>query len=594
MLRELQRGDGLEHAGDESVSLLWPPGKRIQPNGGHLSPEAVFDLEIDRFVLTVSGGERQRQDFVREVLTTLCPDADVIEYRLEALTDLVDDEGLRTRLQSLLPSLSALLEAVAPSSESAVQQVIHRIWELTHYTEAVAQLRDALSVTPPRAAAWRALKAHVDAVATAESFVALEAELPALRAAIERPGSITIGINLAPDLTPESAAVLNLNDQKIGGRVTFVDRVLGGSESFGSAHELTAKWAMQIVGGRQDTGAKEPTSHAMTPLRGVKAAPAGRNTPLARDLQALLDHVVDPVRRSVERYLRIHTNALRAIEPELAFLLRSAALVNRMREAGLPMCRPECAPIDERSCELQDSYNIGLALRMLQTDSGPETVRELVMNPVALDDAGARVWILTGPNRGGKTVYACSVGLAQVLFQAGIYVPARSARLSPVDAIYTHFPAQDRLQPGMGRLDEEAARLSAIFAQAGPHSLILLNEVLAGTNGIEGLALARDVVRGLRLLGARAIYVTHLHELAERADEINPQTGGASKIGSLVSEIEMDAATGKERRTFRIRPGAPQRSSYASTIAEQHGISFPQLEELFRRRGILAAEHRDS
>jgi hypothetical protein len=57
----------------------------------------------------------------------------------------------------------------------------------------------------------------------------------------------------------------------------------------------------------------------------------------------------------------------------------------------------------------------------------------------------------------------------------------------------------------------------------------------------------------------------------------------------MVSEIEMDEATGKERRTFRIKPGAPQRSSYASTIAEQHGISFPQLEQLFRQRGIMPA-----
>ena len=140
----------------------------------------------------------------------------------------------------------------------------------------------------------------------------------------------------------------------------------------------------------------------------------------------------------------------------------------------------------------------------------------------------------------------------------------------------------------MGRLDEEAARLSAIFGQAGPDSLILLNEVLAGTNGIEGLALAQDVVRGLRLLGARAIYVTHLHDLASRVDEINTQTVGDARIGSLVSEIELDAA-GKEVRTFRIRPGLPASSSYASAIAEQHGISFPQLAALFAERGVVPA-----
>jgi hypothetical protein len=184
---------------------------------------------------------------------------------------------------------------------------------------------------------------------------------------------------------------------------------------------------------------------------------------------------------------------------------------------------------------------------MLRDASGPAVSGELVLNPVDFDEENARVWILTGPNRGGKTVYACSVGQAQVLFQAGLYVPARSARLSPVDAIFTHFPTPERAQPGMGRLDEEAARLSAIFGQAGPNSLILLNEVLAGTNGIEGLAMAHDVVRGLRLLGGRAIYVTHLHELAGQADEINAHTAGEGKVGSLVSEVEVDALTGEHR-----------------------------------------------
>jgi hypothetical protein len=147
----------------------------------------------------------------------------------------------------------------------------------------------------------------------------------------------------------------------------------------------------------------------------------------------------------------------------------------------------------------------------------------------------------------------------------------------------------ERGQPGLGRLDEEAARLAAIFRVASPYSLILLNEALAGTGAHEGLAMALDVVRGLRLLGARAIYVTHLHTLAEQVEAINAGTAGDALVGSLVAEIAPDGADGREQRTYRIRPGAPQGASHASTIAQQHGISFPQLVALFRQRGIVAA-----
>ncbi|HEY8684800.1 MAG TPA: hypothetical protein VIO57_04260, partial [Chloroflexota bacterium] len=127
---------------------------------------------------------------------------------------------------------------------------------------------------------------------------------------------------------------------------------------------------------------------------------------------------------------------------------------------------------------------------------------------------------------------------------------------------------------------------------ATPHSLILLNEVLNGTSTIEALGLAYDAVRGLRLLGARAIYVTHLHELAARADEINACTPGLGVVGSLVAEVDQAVEDGSNshRRTFRIRPSPPLGVSYASEIAQQHGISYPQLVDLLHRRRLIPDE----
>jgi DNA mismatch repair protein MutS len=545
----------------EPLSLLWPPGHRpARRERARLDPQVIADLDLDRVTSALSGGETHREPFVRTVLAALCPDPAVITYRAATLTDLLETGALRVRLQQILPTLTALLQTAGPQPEEwVVHQVIQRLRELTLYVEAAVQLHEALTVEPPRAPALRALQAHVESVITGDVFVTLQAELPTLHAALACAGSITIGVNLGADLEPESAAILALSEEKISGRMPLLERLLGGGAS----------------------------PHSLTPLRAVQAAPVGRDTALARDLRALLERVTDPVRRALDRYLSLQTQTLCSIEPELGFLLHSAALFDRLREAGLPVCRPEPAPIEQRSCALQEGYNLALALRMLGDTSGESTVDDLVMNPVVFDAARGRVWILTGPNRGGKTVYARSVGLAHVLFQAGLYVPARAAAMSPVDAIYTHFPTPERGQPGMGKLDEEAAQLAAIFHQASPQSLILLNEVLAGTNAIEGLALALDVVRGLRLLGARAIYVTHLHALAERVDEINAQTAGDAAVGSLVAEVESDEGQGRERRTFRIRPGSPQGTSYASTIAQQHGISFPQLAALLRERGIL-------
>jgi hypothetical protein len=305
-----------------------------------------------------------------------------------------------------------------------------------------------------------------------------------------------------------------------------------------------------------------------------------------------------PVGEAIERYVWVHTRAFADLESELSFLLNAVALIERLRAAGLPMCRPEVRPIDERVSHLDVSYNVSLALRMMgaaatprQADATPRegTASGIVTNPMTFDREHGRVWVLTGPNRGGKTTFARAVGLAHLLFQAGLYVPACAARMSPVDAIYTHFPGVEGARPGEGRLDEEAVRLAGIFQQATPHSLILLNEVLSGTSTLEALGLAYDAVRGLRLLGARAIYVTHLHELARRVGEINAATGGDGTVGSLVAGVEDETgpSEGRHRRTFHIRPGAPGGLSYASEIAEQHGISFPQLVRLLKDRGVV-------
>src|SRR5262249_30349550 len=271
-------------------------------------------------------------------------------------------------------------------------------------------------------------------------------------------------------------------------------------------------------------------------------------------------------------------------------------LVERLGRAGLPMCRPEILPVEHRVSILAEGYDVSLALRLLPPESAPAGGSDpgngaggIVTNAILFDDATARVWILTGPNGAGKTTYTRAVGLAHVLFQAGLYVPASAARLSPVDVIYTHFPSREQAQPGMGPLDEEAERLAAIFQRATPQSLVLLNETLAGTAASEAEAIARDAVRGLRLLGARAVYVTHLHDLALAVDEINATTPGSSLVGSLVADAEDSDGSGdgpEHRRTFRINPGLPRGRSYASDIARRYGISFGQLSVLLRERGI--------
>ncbi len=557
------------------LSLLWPTGASFAPAGSDsLSAGAADDLNVMDVVKAMIGGAdppirvQQRERFARQILGQLSQNPEVIAFRQGVLEDLITDQPLRERLGQVLPGLEALSDvSVVPEpyltpGREALGRIARRLGELELYVDTARELHDALQPESLRSAGLQLVRSELERLIATDTFVALASELPTLRATLASIKSVTIGVNFDPDLVPESATILEFGADRIDGRQTLLGRLLGG-------------WG---------------EANALTRLRhGERSLPRWQND-LSRDLYRLLQDVAAPVATALRGYASVAVHALGRLGPELAFLLGGARLVERLRSAGLPTCCPQQLAADLRRTELEDAYDPVLALRLLSGADDPRP--RVVTNPVFFGATPARVWVLSGPNRGGKTTFTRAVGLAHVLGQAGLHVAARSARLSTVDAIYTHFPSRESARPGMGRLDDEAERLGTIFRQATPHSLILLNEALAGTSSFEALDLARGVVRGLRFLGARAIYVTHLHELGAAVADINATTQGDAPVGSLVAEP--GAAPSEDGRiqvrTFQIRPGAPHGQSFAADIAEQHGISFPQLAELLRQRGFDAAE----
>jgi DNA mismatch repair ATPase MutS len=304
--------------------------------------------------------------------------------------------------------------------------------------------------------------------------------------------------------------------------------------------------------------------------------------PLFRDLAKILETVCRPIARTLRQYITLQSGFLAGISSEMAFYLATVRLMQQLRERGLSWCRPEIAPMAERVCELQDGYNLNLALHLMAQAEVDDAV---VKNDVRMDKNG-RIFILTGPNQGGKTTYVQMVGLCQILAQLGLWVPARQARISPVDGIYTHYPMEESSAKATGRFGDEAQRLSDIFTGATRHSLILLNESLASTNAGESLYIAQDLVRILRRMGARAIFATHLHELAADVGTLNEHTPGDSEVLSLVASRLENGAEGTQR-SYKIVPGQPMGRSYAREIASKYGIGYEQLMSRLQQRGVL-------
>ena len=224
----------------------------------------------------------------------------------------------------------------------------------------------------------------------------------------------------------------------------------------------------------------------------------------------------------------------------------------------------------ERAFRTDSLYNPCVALKIED---------DIVPNDVVFDE-NAMIYVLTGPNRGGKSVVTCAIGIAQAMLQLGMFLPAKSAVISPVDAIFTHFPtgAEDTIDKG--RLGEECARLDEIFDSVTANSLVLLDESLSSTGSIEASYIAAEVLGGLSMVGCRCLFSTHLHELAAEIDNINAKTkaAGGAPIDTLVAGIE------EGKRSFRIVRAKPDGKSYARDIANKYGLSYESITEKIKNR----------
>lgn len=559
----------------DTISLLW----RDTQDSLTAQPSTIQpgdDLRIKVIANTISQHPNYTP-FILKTLQTLLIDIPTLTYRHEVLADCLAHTEFLDGLVALLPMIRGLHEYGGDirTRRNEVSIVLSRLTELENYVDCIQALHNLLKQyeTQLQSEAWHTLYRQVKDKLNDPEFSQMAAELPDLRANIREIVSVTIGVNLSPDLKPIGATLLSLNKEPFRGPRFFrklwgidEDADLRGITTLRESSEANGFRADSIFVDRHDT---------MDRLAG---------NALFNDLAKVLGDVIRPIGHALQKYTRVNSGFLRYIEPEIAFYVGSVKLIQRLQRHHLPMTKPDLLPTSDRRLDAAGLYNLDLALRLSQEHPNADLRVHIVANDVHFDDAG-RIQILTGPNRGGKTTYTQSIGLLHVLAQCGLYVPAASVVMSPVDDIFLHFPAEEK--PGMesGRLGEEAKRLRDIFQHATAHSLVLLNESLASTSASESYYLARDVVSCLRMLGTRAIYVTHLHELAEDSDAINREIQGDSTVQSVISIV--DERNNSVERTYKIVPAPPRGQSYAREIARQYGISFEQLQSLLDKRDLL-------
>ena len=189
------------------------------------------------------------------------------------------------------------------------------------------------------------------------------------------------------------------------------------------------------------------------------------------------------------------------------------AAANAQRAAEGGWARPSLT--DEACLEIEGGRHpvVESALR----DSG----ERFVANDLSLGRDN-RLWLITGPNMGGKSTFLRQAALIAVLGQAGSFVPANRAKIGLVDRLFSRVGASDNLARGRSTFMVEMVETAAILAQATPRSLVILDEIGRGTSTYDGLAIAWAVVEAMHdSVKCRTMFATHYHELTRLAGRLD-------------------------------------------------------------------------
>jgi DNA mismatch repair protein MutS len=493
------------------------------PTSSIPTPEPAWfrDLNLDQFVSAITKG-REDYDLARH-FHSLVRDVRAIRHRQAVLADL-EDEGLSVAVRTFSEQMRRV-RGLLRSAEKLRHRWFRAGWLLDAaelYCVAVAALADELGRPTIRSEGLRDIYDYLIAYRRSTSFAGLRDGTEDLR---RRLTEISYSITVR------------------GSRVT----VARYEEEPDYSAEVLATFAKFSQGSAKDYRVKLPereTNHVL-----------GRVLDLVARLHPAVFSALDGF---CARYAQFVDPVIERFECELQFYLAYLDYIAPLRSAGLPFSLPEVSELPDHVAA-DDAFDLVLAAQRVRDEKG------IVLNGFELCRP-ERLIVVTGPNQGGKTTFARLFGQLHYLASIGLPVPARRAVLALPDRIFTHFERAEDLATLRGKLEDEVLRVSDIFEQASPRSVVVMNETFTSTTLEDALFLGREVIDFMTERGLLGVYVTFVDELA-RSNEATV---------SMVASVDPAEPT---RRTFEIVRRPADGLAYAGAIAARYGLTYEAIRD---------------
>ncbi len=448
-------------------------------------------------------------------------DVDAITYRHDVMRDL-EGKTLRDHINSFARSMRAMREH------------LKKVQKLHYHHQKTAWFRDAVEI-------------YCDAVSR------LAQELPNLRP--KSRGFQTLAEYLAAYVQSDEFQSLVAEAKAIKGELSTVtyNILVKGNRFTVSRHEGEPDYSVEVEatfekfrqGAVQDYRLKFADSVEMNHIEAAALDFVAKLYPEIFDrLDALFEqrrYYLDPTIRRFDREVQFYLAYLEFIEP--------------LKRAGLKFCYPRMS--DSKEVHADEPFDLALANKLVQEGG------TLVCNDFYLQ-VPERIFVVSGPNNGGKTTFARTFGQLHYLASLGYPVPGSGARLLIYDQLFTHFEKEEHIENLRGKLQDELVRIHEILEQATSNSIIVMNESFASTALEDSLFLGQEIIQQLIERDVLAVCVTFIDELSRLGDAT------VSMVSTVVPE-------NPAQRTFRVVRKPADGLAHAAAIAEKYGLSFESV-----------------
>lgn len=377
--------------------------------------------------------------------------------------------------------------------------------------------------------------------------------------ALNDPKSITLGFNYNDSFEISHIKLLSINDYSFIGPS---DREPRGGEKFkrGIIDFYKLKDDLGKGSGFSTSDMTKQTSSAQSSTH------ASEGVRMSNFIRGALGACVGEAGLRVRDYLKQVTRWILNLKLSLTFYIGVFNFMEQIYKYDGKLCFPTIC--DDKRYVAKELY-LPLLLLVLKGS------RPVIANDLNFAGKGEFA-LLTGANQGGKTTFLRSVGVGQLMFQLGMPVGAVEAEMGLVDNIFTVFALKEEVsKTKKGKFAQEIARVGEMMDHITSDSMVLFNEPLTGTGTAETLIISREITCTIKLLGARGIWVTHLHQLALDIERLNGMISG-SDLKSLVAKVkQLEEFTAP---TYHIVESEPEGTSYAYDVVRRFGLQLEQID----------------